>query len=59
MSVSGFRPEVASRPGIASSEMGSSVLGWMSIMVNPSRPPHRATIRPFESKVIVAHSRTP
>ena len=59
MSVNGFRPDVASRPGMVSSEIGSRVSGWMSIMVKPSRPPHNATIRPSESNVIVAHSRTP
>jgi hypothetical protein len=59
MSVNGFRPDVASRPGMDSSEIGSRVSGSISIIVKPSSPPQSASIRPRESKVTVAHSRSP
>lgn len=59
MSVNGFFGSVTSRPGIASSAMGCSVSGSISIIVKPSTPPQSASIRPWLSKVTVAHSRMP
>src|SRR4051812_43669024 len=35
------------------------VFGSISIMRNPSRPPHNAIKRPWASKLTVAHSRMP
>ena len=59
MSVKGLAPVSRLRAEVRSSEIGFSVTGSITIMVKPSRPPHRPTMRPWESNAIVAHSRTP
>ena len=59
MSVNGFLPLVRSRAEVCSCVIGCRVTGSITISSNPSSPPHRPTIRPCESKAMVAHSRTP
>ncbi len=59
MSVNGLAPASRLRAEVRSSSIGFSVTGSITIIEKPSRPPHRPTMRPWESNAIVAHSRTP
>ena len=59
MSVSGLAPLARSRVEIRSSSITLRVTGLITIIVKPSSPPQSPTIRPCESKAMVAHSRTP
>ncbi len=59
MSLSGFLPEVRSRPGMSSEAICCSVVGSISRIVKPWSPPHSPTMRCRESKAMVAHSETP
>ena len=59
MSVSGLAPLVRSRADTRSSSITLRVTGLITIIVKPSRPPQSPTIRSWESKAMVAHSRTP
>ena len=59
MSVKGFALVARLRADVRISEIGLSVRGLITIMLKPSRPPHRPTMRSRESNAMVAHSRTP
>ncbi len=59
MSVNGLALVSRSRADVRSSEIGFSVTGSITIIPKPSSPPHRPTMRPWESNAIVAHSRMP
>jgi hypothetical protein len=60
MSVNGFcRVSRLRLDVLRSAPMVLSVVGSISRSLNPSSPPHNPTMRPCESKAMVAHSETP